>query len=345
MTFFCFHCGAQYNLRSQLTRHVRDKHPKKMLQCRFCSYMVPTSKRFRLIEHEKNVHRHILNPRTKDRELVIPETPTRKPVPTSNFNPRQSCTVTRPRVVTPPTTPILTRSIKPISPLSEISPCSISLGIEDFSYLSPVKKNLVDLFDSPTRQAVEELIEETSIVSEQPTPEPSTVTTTLRDSRHLTLPAIGDEVCPEDRFQAPPSRFQCSYEASKCLLVAEKAKKTGKYTGSVLPTGYGCVKKEEICILPDGTVYKLSATWVPDPSFKILKSKDTQTEELQVQQTCTQTEDKRVVLATTATQTRRVIKKETEVQTEDCRVVVEKETEEELDLDIEEEYMDFDFYH
>ncbi|VDI58319.1 Hypothetical predicted protein [Mytilus galloprovincialis] len=92
-----------------------------------------------------------------------PKTPTRKPVPTSNFNTRQSCTVTRPREVTPPTTPILTRSIKPISPLSEISPCSISLGIEDYSSVSPVKKNLVDLFDSPTRQAVEEPREETSI--------------------------------------------------------------------------------------------------------------------------------------------------------------------------------------
>ncbi|CAG2219654.1 unnamed protein product [Mytilus edulis] len=183
------------------------------------------------------------------------------------------------------------------------------------------------------------------MVSEQPTPEPSTATSIMRDIRHLELPAIGDEVCPEDRFQAPPSRFQCSYEASKCLLVAEKAKKTGKYTCSVLPTGYGCVRKDESCILPDGTVYKLSATWIPDPSFHSLKSKDTQTEELQLQQTSTQTEDKRVVLATTATQTRRVVKIETEVQTEDCRIVVEKETEEELDLDIEEEYMDFDFYH
>ncbi|VDI24753.1 Hypothetical predicted protein [Mytilus galloprovincialis] len=197
--------------------------------------------------------------------------------------------ITRPREVNTPTTPILTRSIKPISPLSEISPCSISLGIEDYSSVSPVKKNLVDLFDSPTRQAVEEPREETSMVPEKPTPEPSTVTTTLRDSRHLALPAIGDEVCPEDRFQAPPSRFQCSYEASKCMLVVEKAKKTGKYTGSVLPVGYGCVKKEEMCILPDGTVYKLSATWVPDPSFQILKSEDTQTEERQVQQTSTQT--------------------------------------------------------
>ncbi|VDI65810.1 Hypothetical predicted protein [Mytilus galloprovincialis] len=230
---------------------------------------------------KKNVHRHILNPRTNNRELIIPETPTRKPVPTSNFNTRQSCTVTRPREVTPPTTPIL----------QEISPCSISLGIEDYSSVSPVKKNLVDLFDSPTRQAVEE-------------PREETITTTLRDSRHLALPAIGDEVCPEDRFQAPPSRFQCSYEASKCMLVAEEGHKA---------------------------VY--------------CHQKDTQTEERQVQQTSTQTEDKRVVLTTTATQTRRVIKKESEVQTEDCRVVMEKDTEEELELDIEEEYMDFDFYH
>ncbi|VDI64856.1 Hypothetical predicted protein [Mytilus galloprovincialis] len=256
------------------------------------------------MEHEKN----IMNPRTKDRELIIPETPIRKPVPTSYFHPRRSCTITRPR--TPPTTPILTKSVKP---------CSISLGFEDYSSLSPVKKNLVDLFDSPTRHSVEELIDEPIMVSEQPTTEPSTATSNMRDSRHLELPTIGDEVCPEDRFQAPPSRFQCSYEASNCLLVAEKAKKTGKYTDSILPTGYGCVRKY----------------WQQD--MVVLKSKDTQTEELQLQQTSTQTEDKWVVLATTATQTRRVVKIETEVQTEDCRIVVEKETEEELDLDIEEE--------
>ncbi|CAG2208391.1 unnamed protein product [Mytilus edulis] len=167
------------------------------------------------------------------------------------------------------------------------------------------------------------------MVPEKPTPEPSTVTTTLRDSRHLALPAIGDKVCPEDRFQAPPSRFQCSYEASKCMLVAEKAKKTGKYTGSVLPMG-----QFTNCLLHG---YR--------STFQILKSEDTQTEERQVQQTSTQTDDKRVVLTTTATQTRRVIRKESEVQTEDCRVVMEKDTEEELELDIEEEYMDFDFYH
>ncbi|VDI39587.1 Hypothetical predicted protein [Mytilus galloprovincialis] len=173
----------------------------------------------------KNQQQRTCNPRNADKK-------------SSNFNTRQSCTVTRPREVTLPTTPILTRSIKTYFSIVRNIPCSISLGIEDYSSVSPVKKNLVDLFDSPTRQAVEEPREETSIVPEKPTPEPSTVTTTLRDSRHLALPAIGDEVCPEDRFQAPPSRFQCSYEASKCMLVAEKAKKkTGKYTGSVLPVG------------------------------------------------------------------------------------------------------------
>ncbi|CAC5417413.1 unnamed protein product [Mytilus coruscus] len=260
MTFFCFQCGAEYNLRRQLTRHVRDKHPKKMLQCRFCSYLVPTSKKFRLVEHEKHVHRHIMNPRNKDRELIIQETPPRSTVPT-NFirrHNKENCTNTRPR--TPPLTPNL-------------------------------------------------------------------------DSRHLELPAIGDEICPEDRFQFPPSRFQCSYEASKFMIVAEKARKTGKYSGSVPPSGYGAVRKDETCILPDGTVYKLTATWIQDPSFCILKEKETQTEMLR-QQMATQTEeDRRVVQVTSATQTRRIIVIEKKVQTvEDNRIVVDKETEEELNF-------------
>ncbi|VDI07127.1 Hypothetical predicted protein [Mytilus galloprovincialis] len=143
-----------------------------------------------------------LNPRTNNRELINPR----------NSEQENQCQ------------PLILIQDKVAQSLDQEN---ISLGIEDYSSVSPVKKNLVDLFDSPTRQAVEEPREETSIVPEKPTPEPSIVTT-LRDSRHLALPAIGDEVCPEDRFQAPPSRFQCSYEASKCMLVAEKAKKTGK---------------------------------------------------------------------------------------------------------------------
>ena len=78
----------------------------------------------------------------------------------------------------------------------------------------------MDLFDSPTREAVEELIEESIMVSEQTTTEPSTATSIMRDSIYLELPAIGDEVCPAEGFMAPPSRFQCSYEASICLLLS-----------------------------------------------------------------------------------------------------------------------------
>ncbi|VDI27015.1 Hypothetical predicted protein [Mytilus galloprovincialis] len=246
MTFFCFHCGAQYNLRSQLTRHVRDKHPKKMLQCRFCSYLVPTSKRFRLMEHEKNVHRHIMNPRTKDREL---------------HNTRNSDQKT--------------------------SANHLNFPIQD-------KVATLSLGQTGCGRAHRR----THYGTEQPTPEPSTATSIMRDSRHLELPAIGMKSVLKTDFRPHPPASSVPMK---------------------LPSAY--------------------------PSFHSLKSKDTQTEELQLQQTSTQTEDKRVVLATTATQTRRVVKKETEVQTEDCRIVVEKETEEELDLDIEEEYMDFDFYH
>ncbi|CAC5407279.1 unnamed protein product [Mytilus coruscus] len=210
-------------------------------------------------QYDVTAHENTYKTGDVDRELIIPETPTRTTVPTTNFHQRhnkENCTITKPST-TPPLTPILNKSIKPISPLSEISPCSISLGIEDYGSLSPVKRT------------------------------------------------------------------------SKCTVVSEKAKKTGKYTGSVLPTGYGAVRKDETCILPDGTVYKLSATWIQDPSFCSLKEKETQTEELQQQQTSTQTDDRRVVIVTTAIQTRRVVRIEKEVQTtEDSRIVVDKETEE-----------------
>lgn len=104
--------------------------------------LVPISKMFRLVEYEKHVHRHIMNPRTKDRKLTIQETHTRSTVPT-NFNRRhnkENCTHTQPR--TPPLTPVLTKYVIPISLLSEISPCSISLGLEDYGSLSPVEEIL-----------------------------------------------------------------------------------------------------------------------------------------------------------------------------------------------------------
>ncbi|CAC5395326.1 unnamed protein product [Mytilus coruscus] len=109
---------------------------------------------------------------------------------------------------------------------------------------------------------------------------------------------------------------------------------------------------DETCILPDSTVYKLTATCIRDPPFCTLKQNETQTEmmktddaEIQTemrQQISTQTEeDKRVMQVTSATHTRRIILMEEEVQLEieDNRIVVEKETE------TEEDYMDLDFYH
>ncbi|CAC5357964.1 unnamed protein product [Mytilus coruscus] len=278
--------------------------------------MVPTSKKSRLVEHEKNFHRHVLNPKSGARELIIPSfTPQRSErKQTLNSTRRdqplkQQASFTCSRPSTPPMTPNLTRSII----IFEISPCSISLGLEEYGSLTSITKNVESLFDSPIRQ-------EETIAKEPETP-------TLRDNR----------------FQAPPSRIQSSYEASKCMIVPEKARKTGKYSGSVLPSGYGSVRKDETCILPDGTVYKLTATWIQDPSFCSLKEKETQTEMLQ-QQIATQTEeDRRVVLITSETQTRRVILVEEEVQTDNLEkinnvvMVTDTDTEKELNLDIEEE--------
>ncbi|CAC5383596.1 unnamed protein product [Mytilus coruscus] len=84
----------------------------------------------------------------------------------------------------------------------------------------PQKIEYPDETGSLNDYSVEELIVEAPIiVPEEPivTATTETHTAIMRDSRHLELPAIGDEVRPEDRFQAPPSRFQCSYEASKCM--------------------------------------------------------------------------------------------------------------------------------
>ncbi|VDI38261.1 Hypothetical predicted protein [Mytilus galloprovincialis] len=264
-----------------------------MLQCRFCSYMVPTSKRFRLNEHEKNVHRHILNPRTNNRELVIPETPTR-------------------------------------------NQCQPLILIQDKVAQSLDQEKL---WKSPEKKLV--------LVPEKPTPEPSTVTTTLRDSRHLALPAIGDEVCPEDRFQAPPSRFQCSYEASKCMLVAEKAKKTGKiYRQCIASRIWMCEERKKCVFCQMGQFTNCSATWVPDPSFQILKVRRTYRQKsVKFNKPVRKQRISGLCLQQQPPRRGELLRKREKVQTEDCRVVMEKDTEEELELDIEEEYMDFDFYH
>ncbi|VDI82336.1 Hypothetical predicted protein [Mytilus galloprovincialis] len=110
------------------------------------------------------------------------------------------------------------------------------------------------------------------------------VTTTLRDSRHLALPAIGDEVCPEDRFQAPPSRFQCSYEASKCHASGREGKEDRENIQAVvLPVGlWMCKERRKYVFCQMGQFTNCLLHGYQIHLFQILKSKDTQTEERQV---------------------------------------------------------------
>lgn len=56
----------------------------------------------------------------------------------------------------------------------------------------------------------------------------------------------------------------------------KKAIAHSNYVGSVLPYGYGCVKKEEKVVFPDGTIYMLSSSWVADPRIVAMKSEAVQ---------------------------------------------------------------------
>lgn len=50
------------------------------------------------------------------------------------------------------------------------------------------------------------------------------------------------------------------------LCITEKAKRSDMFSGSEIPDGIGGVKKIEKVILPDGTIYELSAYRIPDPT-------------------------------------------------------------------------------
>ncbi|CAG2247653.1 unnamed protein product [Mytilus edulis] len=56
MMFTCRHCGAEYLSREKMMRHVRNKHSKTIVECRYCSYKVSSSLAFRMKEHEKAKH-------------------------------------------------------------------------------------------------------------------------------------------------------------------------------------------------------------------------------------------------------------------------------------------------
>lgn len=78
---------------------------------------------------------------------------------------------------------------------------------------------------------------------------------------------------------APPSLYQTSSEAARTLLIRESAKKAVNYKRTVIPDGFRGVKKVECAYLPDGTVYELTAYWMPDPTCRVFNMNTTQEEE------------------------------------------------------------------
>ena len=186
------------------------------------------------------------------------------------------------------------------------SPVSILLGLEDHPDVSPVRKDLSDLFGSPIK-AVSPLPptpkkprKETSsgnmIVIEDETLEGNSLpqsdmcpilsftnvqsVSRKRDSTHLMLP--NPETVKEgkrwNRFLAPPSTFMNTEKSAEVKAIRDKAVKSDNYHGSVIPMGYAGVKKEEKVVFSDGTIYVLSAFWMANPTCALKVCDETQTE-------------------------------------------------------------------
>ncbi|CAG2256950.1 unnamed protein product [Mytilus edulis] len=104
-------------------------------------------------------------------------------------------------------------------------------------------------------------------------------TTEKKDSSHLTLPdtKAAEEGKKWQRFLAPPSLFSKDKVAETIRSVRKEAVSSPTYVGSVLPYGYGCVRKQEKVVFPDGTVYSLTASWVADPTLTMLHEAGVQT--------------------------------------------------------------------
>ena len=72
MTYQCKICSAEYRSHETLMRHVRTKHPKKIIKCNLCTYVVSSSVKYRMEQHQKA--RHGLN-KPQVTEAIIPITP------------------------------------------------------------------------------------------------------------------------------------------------------------------------------------------------------------------------------------------------------------------------------
>ncbi|CAC5383220.1 unnamed protein product [Mytilus coruscus] len=279
--FDCFKCGAQYRNGQTLMRHVRTSHPNKMLRCNMCRHLVASTLKYRMRTHQRVCHGVT---KLSVSEVTIPATPFARTERVRNrIRPYNADLSDRPTVKSLDNK---TKTRSPSSPQEQnieiaayltgtasptTSPVTISLGIENHN-VTPIKKNLLTLFDLPKK-----------IVSPIP-PTPKRQRTvdyrSEKDSSHLALPdkAATEQGKKWQRFLAPPSEFNKSSKATEVFQIRKAAVNNENYVGSIIPFGYGCVRKDEKVVFPDGTIYSLSSTWVADPKLAGMKSVNIQTD-------------------------------------------------------------------
>ncbi|CAC5404748.1 unnamed protein product [Mytilus coruscus] len=264
-----------------------------MLRCNMCPHLVASTLKYRMRTYQRVCHGVT---KLSVSEVTIPATPFAGTERVRNrIRPYNADLSGRPTVKSLDNK---TKTRSPNSPQEQhidiaadskgtasltTSPVTISLGIENHN-VTPIKKNLLTLFDLPKK-----------IVS--PIPHTPKRQRTLdnhsekKDSSHLALPdkAATEQGKKWQRFLAPPSQFDKSTKALEIFQIRKAAVHNDNYAGSIIPYGYGCVKKDEKVVFPDGTIYSLSATWVADPKLAGMKSVNIQTDNCECKETATNT--------------------------------------------------------
>ena len=225
-----------------------------------------------MVDHKSRNKHGLINNKKKTTSMTIPGSPfvkqrQHKKIETVN-KPTEHVT---PKVVTPKrkassqsTYPMSTKSERSFSVLS--SPASIILGYEHHGEVTPVKKDLMNLFGppvkvvsplpaTPKKQRLDS--EESFIVIEDETlKEDEIIVNSVvaekksavkrRDNSHLALPNKTSVEAGKKwhRFVSPPSLFKETEEAKVVQKIRTEAISSSTYQGSVLPYGYGSVRKK-----------------------------------------------------------------------------------------------------
>ncbi|CAC5405924.1 unnamed protein product [Mytilus coruscus] len=139
------------------------------------------------------------------------------------------------------------------------SPVPVTLEFDD-EIIPPLSEEMLALFESPVKPISP--LPSTPKKRKIEVSKPSEKTKSMAEekklsderNRHLLIPK-------KDDLKDKKKRGCCPGFVHK-----RKAKRGDMFSGSIIPDGIGGVKKVEKAILPDGTIYELSAYWMPEPT-------------------------------------------------------------------------------